>query len=322
MQRKKGLLLIKPDSADCGQLMKYEIMQYLRNKGCDFLQMRYLVLTDEFLSLHYADIKEARPNVYQDIVNRFEGQIVTALEVELPMTLDNNYQLVPMSCEEFRDTIIGPTFIHKEGIREKVEKEYKKSGKPYIQKDVEVATELRYAAAQKTMRGKIANQLNVDQPKKGVTAEELKNYNDDLKTFNACHYSASAEEARAELYRVFSEVGFDGRIVSRIIERAEINTIMSKVGSTYYDSQKDTKAHCNEIRKDFDTFKQEMIDRGEDIPEDILIERFLRSYDTPQFHDPKFRGDKIFNQFSKDMKEVSNKILNYAKEKEDESLRG
>lgn len=313
MQRKKGLLLIKTDSVGRGQLMKYEIMQYLKNEGCDFVRMRYLVLTEEFLSLHYADIKEVRPSVYQDIVNRFEGQIVTALEVELPMTLNDNNQPVPMTCEEFRDTVIGPTFVHKEGIREKVEKEFKKECEkknlPYSQKQADIVTSIRYEAAQKTMRGKIANQLEY------VT-------NDDLKTFNACHYSASAEEAIDELDRVFGDQGFDGRIVSRTIEKTEINDIVSKVRTISSKGQQCIRANYEKFRYVFDTFKQQMVDCGEDIPQDILIERFLRSYDTPKFHDPKFLGDKIFIQFSQDMEDISKKILDYTKEKEDESLRG
>lgn len=298
LERHKGLLFIKTDSKNRGQLMKYEIMQYLKNEGCNFLRMRYLVLTEEFLSLHYADIKNARPEVFQDIVDRFEGQIVTALEVELPMTYDDNYQSTPMSCEEFRDTIIGPTFVHKDGIREKVAKEYKKSEKEYTQKEVEVTTELRYTAAQKTMRGKIANQLEY------VT-------NDDLKTFNACHYSASAEEAKAELDRVFGDEGFDGRIVSRIIEAPEINEIMNKVHTISYNTQECTKGNYELLRYKFDAFREEMISYGHDFPEEFLVERYSRSFDDPRFLGSAFAGDKLYLNFTKDMVDLSTQILKH-----------
>lgn len=296
LERHKGLLLIKPDSVGRGQLMKYEIMQYLKNEGCEFLQMRYLVLTKEFLSLHYADIKNARPEIYQDIVNRFEGQTITALEVELPMTFDENWNPTPMSCEEFRDTIIGPTFIHKEGIREKVEKEYRKSDQPYTKKEVEVTTQLRYTAAQNTMRGKISNQLEYVS-------------NNDLKTFNACHYSASHDEAIAEVDRVFGVDGFEGRIVSRIIKAEEINEIMNTVRTISCNTQECSRSNYELFRYAFDHYKEEMVA----LPEELIVERFLRSYDDSRFLGSAFAGDKHFVNFTRDMVDLSKQILEYNK---------
>lgn len=298
MERKRGLLFIKPDSLENGQLLKYEVMHYLQKKGCRFDRMRYLVLTKEFLELHYADLKEGRPAIYQDMVNLLEGQIVTAIDVELPLTYNEQGQCVPMTCEEFRETIIGPTFVSFDAIQEKTIKDAKKHHEDISKEDLYVRAYQNYAKAQKTMRGIMTNQLE------GVDPETMK-------TLNTVHYSASKAEADLELERVFEDTfegNFKGKVASRIIYEPEITEILNLTNPV---SSSPTRKQYEHFRFAFENYKKDMELVGAKISNTFLVERFCRLLQDKRFENPSFMGDKNYLTFTKDMLQLQKELTTY-----------
>ena len=301
MHRKRGLLLTKVDSEKTGQLLKYPILHYLEKEvGCGFNKARYIIATYEFLERHYADIAQNRPAIFKDIVANMEGQMLFAAEVVLPEG---------MSCEEFRDTVVGPTFVAYEAIEEKaINKEKKDLKKKLLADDPELANDEEklnkmldnmleanlynvkagamkdHLAARETLRGKFIN-LN-----EGV---------EHTKTFNVMHYSASAEEAKDELNRVFKE-NFDGKLASRILDAKEIRALLAATKGCHLT----TREQIEDLRRGYLQFVETRNMMGIAMPSYMLEEQYARSLTNKEFARFNFVGDTFFQEYIAQMENL------------------
>ncbi len=301
MHRKRGLLLTKVDSEKTGQLLKYPVLHYLSEEvGCGFGKARYIIATYEFLERHYADIAQNRPAIFQDIVANMEGRMLFAAEVVLPEG---------MTCEEFRDTVVGPTFVAYEAIEEKaINKAKKELKKQMLANDPELANdeERLNAGVEKMLLANLHN-IKADVMKDYLAARETLrgkfiNLNEGVehtKTFNVMHYSASADEAKDELNRVFKE-DFPGKLATRILNAKEIKALL--------DATKDccltTREQVEDLRRGYLDFVETRKLMGIAMPAYMLEEQYTRSLTNKEFARFNFVGDNFFQEYIAQMENL------------------